>query len=91
MKDIPLTELRMMVDMLGLAYDTYSNHGCNDYTIPVTPDNVAFAKRLESYLKEDDIDIDIIIDGQKIWLTDTSIMEYCKHVLQEHIKYREEH
>ena len=42
-------EAALASDLLDRAADTYSNHGCNDYLIPNTQENVDMLNQMEKW------------------------------------------
>jgi hypothetical protein len=41
------TELDVMSKLLDLASGEFSNHGCNDFEIPATDENISLATQVE--------------------------------------------
>ena len=41
------TELEVMAKLLDLAADQFSNHGCNDFELPATAENIALVRQVE--------------------------------------------
>ncbi len=73
------TQLLMTAKMLELASDTFSNHGCNDFYLENTPENLEFVK--EMYYSGISPGIYISSDKQRILVMDTHIMDYCRNIL----------
>lgn len=67
-------DLEFAAKLLDLAAESFGNHGCNDYEIPNTPENLDFAKRLITWsdYPEDKPNI----HGEIIYLMDWEIMRF---------------
>lgn len=63
-------------DLLNLAADEFSNHGCNDYELKNTPENRAFAAAIHG--EEHPIDE----NDPTIWVQDDVLMRYCAQQLR---------
>ena len=66
--------------LLKTAAEEFSNHGCNDYPIDNTPENLAFAK--EAFKVCCGEDFDAPAGKSKIYLSDSMVMSYCARVLK---------
>lgn len=75
------TQAKITARMLEMASDEFSNHGCNDYELPATPENIEFVKGLIAWsdYPEDEPNIH---DGM-IYLYDWQVMDYCRHLVIE--------
>lgn len=74
--------LRIAAKMLDMAADEFANHGCNDYRLPNTPENLAF---VEAMIAASDYPNDEPIfssDETKIYVMDWQVMGYCARVLR---------
>ena len=69
------TLLAIAARLLDYAADAFSNHGCNDYTLPVTPDHIAFLKEMiaDGDYPEDEPHI----YGGELFTRDDMLMRYC--------------
>jgi hypothetical protein len=45
------TEKNLLINFLDEFADRLGSDGCNDFTLPITPDNLAFAERLNAWAK----------------------------------------
>ena len=80
-------EWKALADLLDMADEEFSNHGCNDYELDNTPDNRKLVEDAERYLMEDDFDgISISDDGIKIYTEDSILMGYFAHIAEENSK-----
>jgi hypothetical protein len=75
-------EARIAAEMLELAADEFGNHGCNDFELDNTPENLAFVKRLIAAGDYPEDEPNLSGDGTKIYLMDWLIMGYCADVLK---------
>ena len=68
-------QIYIITELLEMASEEFSNHGCNDYTLENTPENLEFVKEAE-------IDTpNISKDGKKIYTCDTSMMQHSRDLL----------
>lgn len=88
MANLRPTDARIAATMLELAGDQFSNHGCNDYELPNTPDNLAFVRRLIA--ASDDPEDEPHGDGATLWLMDSEVMRYCAKILTAWADQQEE-
>lgn len=47
----------LIVDLLGLASDEFSNHGCNDFEVNDTPENRRLVQKLQTIFYGEHVDI----------------------------------
>lgn len=76
METKPLTpaELKLMADVLELAGDQFSNHGCNDFEIDDTPEHRAIVA--EMHKDDPGFDIEDFLYHGKINAGDDSLMSH---------------
>lgn len=73
-------EIEMAAEMLELASAAFSNHGCNDYTLEANANTLGFVRRM---IAASDYPDDVPnIDGTKIYVMDTDVMDYCARYLR---------
>lgn len=70
--------------MLEMASQVFGNHGCNDFVMENTPENLAFVRDMIVDGDEPDDQPSISADGKKIYLMDWMIMDYCERKLREY-------
>lgn len=70
-------------EVLEMASDKFSNHGCNDYTLSDTPLNREFVSAMNKWsgLTGEDAEPHVSSDG-KIYTQDWEVMSYCAHLLK---------
>lgn len=81
------TILRIAAEMLDTAAGEFADHGCNDYELPNTPENLAFVKAM---IASSDYPNDKPIfnsDKTKICVMDWQVMGYCVRVLKARCDY----
>lgn len=74
---------KLSAQLLDLASDVFSNHGCNDFRLERTPDNIALVE--DMIAKSDDPDRDIIFimgETDVMLLNDVELMDYCASELR---------
>lgn len=84
-------ELRLISDLLGMAYDEFANHGCNDHTIAATDENKDIMREIiaNTYDKRDVEEAIEEIDESKDELAvfDTVLLSYfaqrCKNLAEK--------
>jgi len=70
--------------MLNMAADEFSSHGCNDYELPNTPENLKFVQDMEVALSApEDRYILLSDDESEIYVMDWMLMRYCAKLLEE--------
>jgi hypothetical protein len=77
-------DARLAAQMLRIASSEFGNHGCNDYELPNTPENLAFVKRLNVAAGYHEDELNISENGKVIYLINYQIMDYCAKVLEEY-------
>jgi hypothetical protein len=68
-------ERKILVELLELAVDEFSNHGCNDYELKRTPENEALWLAVESWADPDETST-LPPVGETIMTTDWLLMSY---------------
>jgi len=85
MAELNETERALAVQMLRLAADTYSNHGCNDLKLPNTPENRALERAMWAWDEDPGRDENQYSaeDESHIWLMDWAVMRYLADRIEE--------
>ena len=78
---IDKTHMEIASWMLGLASDVFSNHGCNEFTLENTSENIRFVKSMIAHSDFTDCSPNLSSDGKKIHMLDTDVMDYCQNIL----------
>lgn len=65
-------ELKILSDLLLLAAEQFSNHGCNDFPLPDTEEN----RQLWSKVYADDSPLEIALFGGRLWFRDDALFEF---------------
>ena len=76
----------ILAKLLELSADEFSNHGCNDFDLPNTPENNALMVALEKRNSEEEFKeygLNISKDGKKIYANDAILMSYFAHLARE--------
>ena len=73
------TQRKITAEMLDIASDEFIRHGCNDFALDNTPENLQFIKDMiaQSDYPEDE---PMICDGE-ILTMDWIVMRYCRDLL----------
>ena len=66
-----------------MASDEFSNHGCNDFDLPNTPENLSLTEKAEKYCFVYDAIPTISKDGKRIFTEDVVLMQYFAHLARE--------
>lgn len=66
--------------LLEMARDEFSNHGCNDYALEATAENVAFVEAAEKFVYGGTSGV-YSKDGKQIITGDDTLMAYCAALL----------
>lgn len=76
---------KVLADLLKLAGDEFSNHGCNDYELPNTPENRELVSSMHRWnsTNPDEQDIFYSEDGTKIYTQDAFLMGFFEHLAKE--------
>jgi len=85
--EISKTQAIIMSQLLDIASDTFSNHGCNDFKLDATPENIQFIKNMEIADGEDAEEFELCLtDNRKEFYSgDDRLMRYCHDLLEEGI------
>ena len=76
------TQARIAAQMLELAADEFGNHGCNDFSLPLTDENLRFAEWMIAAGDYPD-DEPLIYEGE-IVTSDYMVMRYCARLLLDY-------
>ena len=74
----------ILAKLLEIAADEFSNHGCNDFDLPNTPENrelMTTLEKLEYSIVEQELNFSK--DGTKIYASDSRLMAYFAHLARE--------
>lgn len=75
------TQLKIAAELLELAADQFGNHGCNDYEIKNTKENLEFVKQMIAF--SDDPDEKPEVYRGKILICDFQAMQYLSDLLEK--------
>lgn len=82
--------LKLASELLDIASDSFSNHGCNDHEIDNTPENwallVAMEQRNDPTFSEDISEIHHLSRDGKIVVSDWFLMWFLARVLEDAAK-----
>ncbi len=78
-------ELELVGQMLDVAADQFSNHGCNDFKMPNTDENWAFIEAMQAGLPPEDCD-KRPAQGDPIYTMDWAVMRYLADKAREESK-----
>jgi len=74
----------VLAKLLEMAADEFSNHGCNDFDLPNTPENNALMVAAEKWNSENDFaEFGLTQDSDKIYTSDYFLMSYFAHLARE--------
>jgi hypothetical protein len=83
-REVAKAQHRILADLLDMANDEFSNHGCNDYELENTPENLAIVTAMEKWNTENSGEEpyapNISNDGTKIYTQDWYLMSYFAHL-----------
>lgn len=77
------TELNILADLLDLAGDKFSNHGCNDFEIE---NNLLTRQIAQDFWRWETDEFVEYKDGETICLSDSSLMKYFAEKINNHLK-----
>lgn len=74
-------------EMLEIAADEFNNHGCNDFELPQTQENIDFVQRM---IVDGDYPLsEMIVYNGKIIVMDWEVMLYCARLLKQRAEFGE--
>lgn len=75
----------ILAKLLEMAADEFSNHGCNDFDLPNTPENNALIVEKIKWNVGNGIPYppNISEDGKTIYTSDSGLMRYFAHLAKE--------
>lgn len=80
-------EYKILSDLLDMASEEFSNHGCNDFEIDNTPENMELLRMAHEWNVKGDasqpFDPMITNDGTTIYVMDYFLMGYFSHLFKE--------
>ena len=76
-------EQKLAAELLNTASDKFGNHGCNDYSLPDTPENRKLVEASNKFNFGEDVELNI--SKGKIWTTDFSLMGYLADRLEKEL------
>ncbi|HEX3640169.1 MAG TPA: hypothetical protein VHV10_02645 [Ktedonobacteraceae bacterium] len=92
MHNITLTdaEAKLLIELLKLASDSFSNHGCNDFdltkSVPALEDRRALMKSYNDYNgSPEDFEDDELHGSQHDFHIDSALMGYLTHRIEEQL------
>lgn len=71
-----------IADLLEQVHEEYSNHGCNDFSLPNTPEARKFVEEMYKAGGEDDPEIDYNDDGT-ISTSDWMVLSRISELIRE--------
>ena len=80
------TQREIAAQMLQMAADEFSNHGCNDYNLPLTPENLEFVKGMIAASDYPEDEPHIYEKEQVIMVMYWQLMRYCARLLEQEKK-----
>jgi hypothetical protein len=82
-KTMTKNQLEITSELLNLAATEFSNHGCNDYDLPATPENIELVRTAERFITGDELEPNISDDGETVSTNDAWLMRYLAYCLAE--------
>lgn len=82
MAEMTKSENKVIAELLRLASNTFSNHGCNDFTLPDTEENRNIIAGMGRWADPDEPRPVRVSEG-KIWVQDWMLMDYMADKLEE--------
>ena len=78
-------EASLIAAFLEDLSNRYANDGCNDLSLPNTPENVEFVKAAETYEEEypEDWEVHESKDGKKIYTNNMVVVGYLERRMRE--------
>ncbi|MFA6235612.1 MAG: hypothetical protein WC824_15695 [Bacteroidota bacterium] len=76
------TEKKLAASLLKRASDEFSNHGCNDMTLPDTPENQALAIKVQEWSGDPDFKVFKTRSGE-LHFYDWMLMAYLADALEK--------
>ena len=80
-------EYAILADLLEMADNEFSNHGCNDYSIPNTPETIELLRQAHEWNTNSDpaqlFEPSISKDGKEIYVMDYYLMGYFAHLFRK--------
>jgi hypothetical protein len=80
--DLSNEQLTILAELLDIASDEFCNHGCNDFDIKNTPENVEMIKHMYG---EDEAEDFLEGQGNEICTNDWMLMDYFKRKIEAEI------
>jgi hypothetical protein len=77
------TEKRLAAEVLELASDSFSNHGCNDFILADTPGNREFVRAMNVGSGIEGEDAEPNPHNGKLYVQDWMVMSYCARLLKQ--------
>ncbi len=78
-------EYKIVADLLNMASNEFSNHGCNDYEIPYTKETVDLIEQAHKWNCNDNPSepFELQTDGKTIQVMDYFLMSFFAHLFEE--------
>ncbi len=64
-----------------MAADEFANHGCNDFVLPNTPENMEFVRGMIAAGDYPSDEPQVSNDNTGIYLMDCTLMRYCRELI----------
>ena len=71
--------------MLDMAADEFSSHGCNDYELAATEDNVELVESMIAASDYPEDEVNFSSDKKHIFTMDWMLIRYCMKLVQQEI------
>ncbi len=75
-------EKTMLLGFMSELSERFGNDGCNDYTLPNTPENVEFVRAAETWSDPTEEFEPPDPGDDKIWTSNGVILDYLAHKLE---------
>ena len=82
-EDMDTNAWAILAKLLEMASGEFSNHGCNDFDLPNTPENRELMTALGRWNSEEEYGLMISKDGKTIYTGDSQLMSYFAHLARE--------
>ena len=73
----------ILAELLELAGEEFSNHGCNDYELPSTPENLELERQMLNHMGLAECQLNISEDKKTIYSGDHMLMYYFAKLLKD--------
>ena len=84
MRELSKNDWRVLAQLLEMASNEFSNHGCNDFLLENTPENFALVTAYEQWnCPEEPYPLNISEDGLSIYTMDSALMGFFASIARE--------